>query len=67
MTENKVVNLQFPNTDLEELSDEEMESIVGGFAAIVFLVNAVLPGGAPGTVGTVLPGGAPGTVGTVFN
>ncbi len=53
MTENKVVNLQFPNTDLEELSDEEMESIVGGFAAIVFLVNAVLPGGAPGTVGTV--------------
>ncbi|WP_341530581.1 bacteriocin [Nostoc sp. UHCC 0302] len=75
MAENKVVNLQYPNADFEELSDDEMESIVGG-TDIVPIINAasqaiqgtsntLLPAGLPGTVATLFPGGVPGTLGTV--
>ncbi|BAZ21680.1 hypothetical protein NIES4073_25580 [Kalymmatonema gypsitolerans NIES-4073] len=42
MAERKVVNLQSTNINFEELSDEEMESVIGGTGSVFDGLNSTL-------------------------
>ncbi len=63
-------NAELKTNLFEELSDEEMEFIVGGVAALFNGIDStagtVLPGGVPGVVDPLFPGGVPGVVDPVL-